>query len=84
MSPHERPSDAQRCHWYVYEVGLFAHVPSFAVSVEPTFGVPVIVGGAVFAGAAALATPTKTPAATSTTAACRPNLAFMGNPPLPR
>jgi hypothetical protein len=36
-------------------VGLFVHVPFCAVSVSPTRGVPVIVGGDVLVGGAATA-----------------------------
>ena len=37
-----------RFHWYVSLLGVGAHVPAAAVSVEPTFVVPEIVGvGAV-------------------------------------
>jgi hypothetical protein len=32
-------------------VGLFDHVPSDAVSVDPSAAVPLIVGGALFCGA---------------------------------
>src|SRR5215210_1427339 len=52
MSPHALPSIAHRCHWYVNDVGLLLHVPFEAVSVDPSPAVPLIVGGAVFAGAA--------------------------------
>ena len=65
MSPQVVPSDAQRCHWYVNEVGLFDHVPSNAVKVDPSFGVPLIVGGAVFCGVAAAAAAAKMPTAAS-------------------
>ena len=46
------PLASQRCHWYWNVVGLFVHVPFCAVSVCPTRGVPVIVGGSVFCGGA--------------------------------
>jgi hypothetical protein len=45
------PSLSHRCHWYV-NVGEPVHVPSFAVSVWPSLAVPLIVGGALFVGAA--------------------------------
>ena len=54
MSPHPLPSAPQRCHWYVNEVGAFAHVPLWAVSVFPCRAVPVIVGGEVLLGVAAV------------------------------
>src|SRR5581483_4428721 len=83
MSPHERPSEAQRCHWYVKDVGLFVQVPSFAVSVEPSFGVPLMVGGDVFAGTAARAAAAKLPATRAATTASRPSPAFViRSPPL--
>src|SRR5947209_19253730 len=53
MLPHAVPSDAQRRHWYVKDVGAPVHVPSDAVSVEPSLAVPLICGTAVFWGAAA-------------------------------
>jgi hypothetical protein len=43
--------DAQSCHWYAYEVGLFDHVPVDAFSALPTCGVPAIPGAEVFTGA---------------------------------
>jgi hypothetical protein len=52
MSPHALPSIAHRCHWYANDVGLLLHVPFEAVSVDPSRAVPLIVGGAVFVGAA--------------------------------
>src|SRR5690348_6867553 len=75
MSPHERPSEAQRCHWYVNDVGEFAQVPSFAVSVEPAFGVPLIVGGDVFCGVAALAIAARIPV--TATASSATNASFL-------
>jgi len=53
MSPHAVPSDAQRRHWYVYDVGVLLHVPLDAVNVSPSLAVPLICGRAVFWGAAA-------------------------------
>jgi hypothetical protein len=46
------PCASQLCHWSV-NVGVVSlvQVPLPAVSVEPTCGVPLIVGAAVFAGA---------------------------------
>src|SRR5438477_99997 len=61
-------STLQSCHWYANEVGLPLHVPLEAVSVCPTVSVPLIVGGAVLTGAAALATPANTSATTTTIA----------------
>src|SRR5687768_741145 len=52
---HETPAALQRCHWYWNAVGLLVQVPFCAVSVSPTRGVPVIVGGDVLAGGAAAA-----------------------------
>ena len=40
----------QDCHWYAYELGLPLHAPALALSVWPTSGTPVTVGGAVFTG----------------------------------
>ena len=62
MLPQDAPAPSQRCHWYWNEVGLFVHVPFCAVSVSPTFVVPVIDGKVVFVGgaAAAVAAQTKT------------------------
>src|SRR6478736_3357377 len=60
------PDAEHRCHWYLNEVGLFDHVPFVAVSVWPSRAVlaPVIVGSAVFAGAAAMAVAARRPAST--------------------
>jgi hypothetical protein len=52
MSPQPAPALLQRCHWYVNVVGLPDQVPFDAVSVEPSRAVPLIVGAAVFVGAA--------------------------------
>ena len=49
------PLVLQRNHWYANDVGELLHVPSLAVSICPTVGVPEIVGGAVFTGAARVA-----------------------------
>jgi hypothetical protein len=54
------PFASQRCHWYVKVVGFPSHVPFCAVSVSPTRGVPVMVGGAVFTGGAATAVAVRT------------------------
>jgi hypothetical protein len=62
------PPPLHRSHWYAKLVGLLLHVPFDAVSVWPTVGVPLIVGGAVLTGVAALATPASTSAATTTIA----------------
>ena len=45
-------SASQRCHWNEYDVGLPVQVPSSAVSVSPTSGVPEISGRSVFRGTA--------------------------------
>ena len=50
---HVATSASHRCHAYVYPVGFPDQEPLFAVSVWPTLGVPVIVGGAVLLGAIA-------------------------------
>jgi hypothetical protein len=51
MFTHEAPDPSQRRHWYAYAIGCVpVHVPATAVSVWPTSGVPLIVGGAVFVG----------------------------------
>ena len=55
MFVHAAPLALQRCHWYWNAVGLLLQVPFCAVSVSPTRAVPVIVGGEVFAGGAAVA-----------------------------
>jgi hypothetical protein len=52
---HFFPSFWQRSQMYENDVGALAHVPSLAVSVWPTFGVPEIVGSSVLAGATATA-----------------------------
>src|SRR5439155_20887711 len=46
---------SHRSHWYWKLVGLFCQLPFCAVRVSPCRGVPLIVGGLVFTGAAALA-----------------------------
>jgi hypothetical protein len=46
----------------VNEVGVFDHVPSDAVNVEPSRAVPLIVGGDMFCGTAADALATTTDA----------------------
>ena len=62
MFPQDAPAPSQRCHWYWNDVGLLVHVPFCAVSVSPTFVVPVIDGRVVLVGgaAAAVAAQTKT------------------------
>jgi len=60
------PPPLHRSHWYAKLVGLSLHVPFDAVNVCPTVVVPLIVGGAVLTGAAALATPASASAATTT------------------
>jgi hypothetical protein len=62
MFPQDAPAPSQRCHWYWNDVGLFVQVPFCAVSVSPTFVVPVIDGKVVLVGgaAAAVAAQTKT------------------------
>jgi len=52
MSVHEPPEASHCCHWRV-KAGEPIHVPSAAVSVEPTVVVPEIDGGAVTVGAVA-------------------------------
>ena len=59
MSEHDVPSLAQRSQRYENDVGLFDQPPVDAVSVEPSFVVPLIVGLLVFAGGAAAATAAK-------------------------
>jgi hypothetical protein len=54
------PLASQRCHWNANVIGAVPdQLPVLAVSVEPSRGVPEIVGGTVFAGA--LARPPITP-----------------------
>jgi hypothetical protein len=48
------PFASQRHQTKRVDVGFPLQVPSLAVSVEPTAGLPEIVGAAVFVGAAAL------------------------------
>ena len=51
MSEHGLPPAPQRLHWYAYESGCVPdQLPGSAVSVCPSRGVPLIVGGEVFAG----------------------------------
>jgi len=68
------PLALQRCHWYWNAVGVFDHVPFCAVSVSPTRALPVIVGGAVFAGGAARAEPTNAIEASTVMIATAPRL----------
>lgn len=69
------PDDEQRTHWYVIVWGLGLQVPAVAVSVEPTLGLPEIVGSDVLSGASALAatpSPEVNPTERPTTAAAKP------------
>src|SRR2546421_3482644 len=51
MSEQFAPAASQRCHWYVKLIGaLPVQVPLAAVSVCPSWAVPLIVGATVFAG----------------------------------
>jgi hypothetical protein len=61
----------------VNDVGLFAHVPSLAVSVEPSFGVPLIVGAVLFCGAAALAPAARIPVTAAASASSKLNFVFI-------
>ncbi len=49
-SAHELPPASQRCHWYVYDVGVFVQVPVDADTVAPTCADPDTTGTAVFTG----------------------------------
>ena len=51
MPLHDVPADQQRSHRYV-NFGTRDQLPCEAVSFFPTFAVPEIVGGLMFAGAA--------------------------------
>ena len=54
MSEQFAPAASQRRHWYVKLIGVLpVHVPSPAVSVCPSWAVPLIVGATVFAGGTA-------------------------------
>src|SRR5439155_7241298 len=69
MSEHPPPFLLQRPHRYANEVGFPVHVPLWAVRSSPSTGVPLIVGGEVFCGAAVLAAvplPARRPRATAT------------------
>src|SRR3954470_10086940 len=56
MSLQFLPLSSQRLHWYVNEIGAVpVHVPFWAVSVCPTCGVPLMVGGVWFVGFTAIA-----------------------------
>jgi hypothetical protein len=46
------PAESQRRHWKANDRTPPTHVPALADNSSPTCGVPVIVGGAVFLGAA--------------------------------
>src|SRR5579885_2055553 len=61
------PFWSQRRHWNDVEVGLLLHVPPCAVSVLPSTGVPLIVGGLWFDGGDPAAR--ENPATTSTVTA---------------
>src|SRR5512132_308969 len=53
MSVQFAPPESQRRHWYTYEIGAVPdQLPGSAVKVCPSTGVPEIVGGDVFTGAA--------------------------------
>src|SRR3954462_11465489 len=81
MLTQDAPVALHRRHWYWNAVGLPVHVPFSAVSVSPTFGVPLIVGGAVFAGAAATADVTPTASIPKAVAArMEIRLIVMGRP----
>jgi hypothetical protein len=58
------PSAAHRCHRQRNVLGAPVHVPLWAVRIIPFSGVPVIVGRAVFVGAAARAATAVAPATT--------------------
>src|SRR4051812_2581356 len=63
------PCALQRRHWYAYEIVLaLVQVPVDAVSVSPTWAVPVILGSPVLTGAALLAA-SESPATASTVTA---------------
>jgi hypothetical protein len=52
MSAQLAPLASHRCHWYAYAIGAVpVQVPVEAVSVCPSWSVPLTVGGTVFAGA---------------------------------
>src|SRR3954453_6215339 len=76
IAAHFFPSFWQRSHTYENDVGALIQVPSLAVSVWPTFGVPEILGRSVFAGATATAAdPVAAPIeSTSSAAAARPGM----------
>ena len=80
MSAHAAPLLEQRCHWYAYAVGLFAHEPFPAVTVSPTWNLPSIVGGDVVFGGSAFAGRANTAARIVRTRTAR----FMPNPSLRR
>ena len=67
MPAQSVPAAEQRCHWYLNDVGLFAHVPFEAVSVWPSRALlaPVIVGAVVLSGTAAIAVAATRPASTT-------------------
>lgn len=66
MGAQAAPDGLHRCQAYLYEVGLFDHVPLVAVKVTPTFTVPLTVGTAVLTGADPAATVGDTPATADT------------------
>src|SRR3954449_7008134 len=59
MSWQAVPFWPQICHWGAYVIGAVpVQAPGFAVTVEPVDMLPLIVGGVVLAGAAAVRAPT--------------------------
>src|SRR5579862_6335947 len=54
MATQEPPAASQRCHWYVYLIGLVPdQVPFPAVTVEPIVADPLMEGAALFDGGVA-------------------------------
>ena len=59
MAVQPPPVPTQRSHWYESEgAGLPLHEPGLTVSVDPSCGVPEMVGGEVFFGAVPVAATT--------------------------
>ena len=83
MSPQPLPSDPHRCHWYANDVGVFDQLPSEAVCGDPALGVPLMVGGAVFCGAAAAAADARTPTAASASITARASFDLILMSPTP-
>ena len=52
VAEQEPPLVLHRCHWKPKLVGASVHEPVEAIKVLPAVAVPLIVGGAVFTGAA--------------------------------